>query len=98
MAHLRHLPCSRWIAVALSFLLAVTAVHGAASLAVPVVAIAAGPASIGAALLHPTVTPGGRGGSDDSALARERQGVDDHPDRPVATTAMASSRRPSRPR
>lgn len=79
MAHLRHLPCSRWIAVALSFLLAVTAVHGAASVAVPVVAIAAGPASIGAALLHPTVTPGGRGGSDDSAVARERQGIDDHP-------------------
>ncbi|MFV2016957.1 hypothetical protein [Micromonospora sp. LOL_023] len=79
MAHLRHLPRSRWIALALSFLLAVTAVHGAASVAVPVVAIAAGPASIGAALLHPTVTPGGRGGCDDRAVARERQGIDDHP-------------------
>lgn len=78
MAQLR-LPLPRGIAVALLFLLTVTAVHGAASVAVPAVAIAGGPASIGAALLHHTLTPSGRSGSDDSTLERERQTADDQP-------------------
>lgn len=78
MAQLR-LPCPRGVAVALLFLLTVTAVHGAASVAVPAVAIAGGPASIGAALLHHTLTPSGRSGSDDSTLERERQSADDQP-------------------
>jgi hypothetical protein len=78
MAQLR-LPRLRGVAVALLFLLMVTAVHGAASVAVPAVAIAGGPASIGAALLHHTLTPSGRNGSDDGAMEHERQAADDQP-------------------
>lgn len=80
MVRLRRLSCPRWVAVALLFLLTGTAVHGAASVAVPAVAIAAGPASIGAALLYQTISPGGRSGADDAATERDdRQHVDDRP-------------------
>lgn len=80
MARLRHPPCPRWLAIALLFLLTGTAVHGAGSVAVPAVAIAAGPASIGAALLHSTISPGGRSGADDAAAQRDdRQHADDRP-------------------
>ncbi|WFE27452.1 hypothetical protein O7623_30225 [Solwaraspora sp. WMMD791] len=80
MARLRHPPCPRWVAIALLLLLTATAVHGAGSVAVPAVAIAAGPASIGAALLHQTISPGGRSGADDAATQRDdRQYADDRP-------------------
>ncbi|MFY1695039.1 hypothetical protein [Solwaraspora sp. WMMA2101] len=80
MVRIRRLSCPRWVAIALLFLLTGTAVHGAGSVAVPAVAIAAGPASIGAALLHQTISPGGRSGADDAATERDdRQHVDDRP-------------------
>ncbi|MFY1655521.1 hypothetical protein ACN27J_32130 [Solwaraspora sp. WMMB762] len=78
MAQLRHLPAPRRIAVVLLVLLTLTAVHGAASVAVPAVAVAAGPASIGAALLHQTVSPGGRNCVDD-ADHRQQQSVSARP-------------------
>ncbi|MFY1633186.1 hypothetical protein ACN27F_07860 [Solwaraspora sp. WMMB335] len=70
-------PVHRWSAAALLFLLATTAVHGAASVAVPSVAHAAGPASIGAALLHQSIAPGARGSADaGDADAGERRRVE----------------------
>ncbi|MDG4769911.1 hypothetical protein [Solwaraspora sp. WMMD792] len=100
MAQLRHLPAPRRIAVVLLVLLTVTAVHGAASVAVPAVAVAAGPASIGAALLHQTVSPGGRNCVDDadhrqqqSVSARPGPAGDDHgtPTGAVATPTWSAA-------
>ncbi|WBB98634.1 hypothetical protein O7543_10465 [Solwaraspora sp. WMMA2080] len=100
MAQLRHLPAPRRIAVVLLVLLTVTAVHGAASVAVPAVAVAAGPASIGATLLHQTVSPGGRNCVDDadhrqqqSMSARPGPAGDDHgtPTGTVTTPTWSAS-------
>ncbi|MDG4767087.1 hypothetical protein O7632_23750 [Solwaraspora sp. WMMD406] len=76
MTRLLSLPSHRCLAAVLLFLLAATAVHGSASVANPVVAIAPGPSSIGAALLHQTVSVGGRGEAGEADV--------DRPDRPLS--------------